>query len=388
MASDEAINRAIGGSPPRVPVGFGCFSFVPDVSEPAFTANEYLGVVAAALERSPGIEDVSAHVLDDVDVTLSVDPPKGDYDVWGEEPAPFPGGGSISFRAHIPNRLQRQLVEESGGSGLVRTETEDFRVHVHSGWAVPYAAVELLGAPSDASPSDGVQVMREFLQHELRRAGSERVRFTALGPSPLHADFYLEPRERPPGETATFWRLEYTRPAYHRYVYGFDPTELELMRPAELFAFEVGSEVDFLYRMVLTERERARHWVELRDAMSELVTLQRRSGVKGFVSKAWKSARLLDDALISLTDFEGREVAEVSALVREFKEDYVSGAEVYAKELVESQVNTRAEYPTAQTRELIRMFETRRLTDRDLFVVLMSSGVGGVVGAAATLLAS
>jgi hypothetical protein len=320
------------------------------------------------------------------DERLTVEPHEGE--VTQADHFPLPRGSFVAFHAHIPHRLQEQLIRESGGTPHISTRTEDFRVQLRDGWQMPCAAVELLNAPDNANPSRGVQVVREFLKSELRRTGESRLGFGLVGPTPAHADIYLRPQPRPDGETREFWLLDYSRVGYHRYEYGFDVGDNNGSSPADRFFWATLSEIDLLYRIVTNEQRRGRRWEKVQEALNDLVELQRASGIGGFIRKNTRSASLLNDALLELTEFDSAEVMWRPQLQRQSAQLYAPGAEAYVKELVLEEIEDTFGYPAAQARELIQTLESRRLTDRDLIMLVVSSALGGAIGAAATLIAA
>ncbi len=254
---------------------------------------------------------------------------------------------------------------------------------------MPVVAVQPLGVDEDADPSRAVVLVREFLAREIARSEQEAVTFDSLGPSPAHSDFYLLPGERPDDESDRFWRIEYSRPAYHRYSYGYDPADF--CQPPEVsvaFLLEAMNEFSIFYRLAQEKCIRGDLWTRLDDSVDKLVTLQRKRGLKGMFKRTFLTSGRLGDTQLDLIDFESRQVAVGGQLTRNLAKLYRGepGLQL-ARELVEEAHADQYQYPSKEIAELLRMLEHRRLTDRDVLMLALASILGGALGAVGGLLA-
>jgi hypothetical protein len=103
----------------------------------------------------------------------------------------FPGLGSdstVEFSLFIPHRVQADLFPSGR---LPNTLTEHFRVRVVGTFTgLPIAFVEPDNPTGIPEPSDAVIIVREFLVSQLAMNNSP-LTLQILGPSPVHADFYV-----------------------------------------------------------------------------------------------------------------------------------------------------------------------------------------------------
>jgi hypothetical protein len=117
-----------------------------------------------------------------------------------------------------------------------------------------------------------------------------------------------------------------------------------------------------------------------------LVELHQRRGVKAFFAKLFGTSRLVDEAFVSLAEFEGTAILKDNVLRDSYRDTYLSDTIPYLQEIVGRRMEERASYPTEQVSRLIQLFETRRLTAAELRVILISAISGGTIGALVTVL--
>jgi hypothetical protein len=294
-------------------------------------------------------------------------------------PFPFTQRGSIKFTLHIPQRLQSELRPWPRSAS---TYTELFLVVVKYSFAMPVAMVHPVDPSGEADPSEAVVIVREFLKRELASPGSA-VTFESLGPTPSHADVYLESTEEI-AEDLDFERASHSLAGYDRFGYNYDASKVSTTSDAAVAFFEAAeTELDLYYRIAQSESVNIHAWVRVSNSVAALAAAQRLTGVKGFFTKAVQMHRRLTTAFIELTEFEMDGIAATSEFERDFSRIYGPGSVRYLKELVDGMLRTREQHPTAQMSSLLQQFEDRRLTDRELVTGL----IGAAVGAAAALIA-
>ena len=174
-----------------VPFGIGCFHFGVKKSPPfTLQGSEYLETLRNQLEGIPNVDQITIDsYLDFEDTSLELDEPLSSINAsYGFFPSPA-CGLDIGFEIYIPHRLQSQLA--SFGRKLF-TCTERFRVFIRNPYFFPITFVEAIEPTGDCQPSDGVVVVREFLKNHFEESKPDGIGFDCLGPSPFHADFFLQ----------------------------------------------------------------------------------------------------------------------------------------------------------------------------------------------------
>jgi hypothetical protein len=363
---------------------FGCFHFgLRKYPRPGFTVQAYIEELKRALGSVANVNNVQIECDPDIyDKPLDLPGKPPDLNE-GDAPYPFLDLGRVSFDLFIGEELQKELIE----SPLVVTYTERFMVDIHYMYNVPVVVVRLVQPTSEPEPSDAIVMIRRFLEREFERRQQTLIAFQSTGPSPVHADFYLT------GEVRTYtlpWRIdvevERTR-GYDRYNFVFNEDLFADEEEAfDLLLPDLLHELDTFYLIAQVEREKSRAWDNLQERSYSIIELHRKRGVTAYFDKTFRGARLVNDAFISLSEFEGDAILKDNLLRDDYRTTYASDSTPYLQELVDRRMDERATYPTEQVARLLQLFEARRLSATELIVVLASAISGGAIGAVLTAL--
>lgn len=362
-----------------IPATFGSWYFAPSVTETTeFSQESYFATVRRCLA---GIEGVT-------NVTIDLDPEENSAKVearpLGTDPqdvyvGPHWGFAAIKFVLHVPRARQAQV------EGIRRHEDigERFAVRMGYGWQVPVCALEVLDeAATDPTSSSGL-VFR-YLRQEVKRS-AEQLELGCIPPIFVHADFYLAAAE--PGSLSDpFVLSEYCVPAYHRYTYLYDPEETP--DPVGRFFFEIQSELDLYYRSQDADRQEGMIWLEVSEEIDALVDP---SGEVSWLTRSTERltrGRRIRSAATKLTRFAAQRQLVRSELARNARSQYTSGKQSFVQELVQGELDDCVAYPIEEFSRLIQMFESGRLVELQLAVVIVAAVIGAIIGAAATLAAS
>lgn len=176
-------------------VGIGCiwFALNPEsYDEDKFSPSEHLQEIKRALE---GVDNVSNVVLSGYGNVISGLGMPGDYDEDEGDNNYFPiySNVLIAFDIFMPARLQEKYSHDRTADGV-----ETFHVKLrYDEMPVAYIhySLEARGPAGlrNFSPSNAVIFIRKYLAEKLQ--GHSKVQFQVLGPSPFHADVFLEPAE-------------------------------------------------------------------------------------------------------------------------------------------------------------------------------------------------
>jgi hypothetical protein len=346
-----------------------------------FTGAEYLRAVEVALNTLPAVVGVN---LDAQDSFREKELNRPDPPISLEDDGAFPHleFGTVEFELVIPERVQREVTPywES-------PQSERFRVTIEQGWRLPITLVEPIEARGSAPPSDSVVIVREFLSRELERANDPFVEFQFLGPSPVHADIFLVPSETALG-SERFNRILFERPGYALYRFEYDSGSFTTAEEAaRAFHGQVLSELDLLYAVKQHNHVAGERWRELNQAVGGLIEAQRRGGLKAFVQRTFSPGRT-SAVQIDLASFEMAHLGGKERLQKEAADEYGPGSGGLLEEVVSMEASDIWSFPVRQVGTVLDLLERRRLTDRDLLIVALSSVLGGLVGAVATLLAA
>lgn len=302
----------------------------------------------------------------------------------GDGPYPYLDYGRIAFDLRIPLGLQ----EELGRSPLPLTFTERFHVNIHYMLGFPIATLQLVKPESKPDPSEAVIIVRRLLEREFERQENSFVNFQFMGPSPVHADFYLVPESESRRSAPWVFNLEvaYQR-GYDQYNFSFNENHFPSAEEAlDTLLRDVLHELDLYYLIVQYEREKIRAWAELQELSSLLVDLHQKNGFKAYFAKMFNTSTLVNQAFISLSEFEGSSILKDNNLRDSYRSTYASDTAPYLREIVDRAIEERAVYPSEQVNSLLQLFEARRLSAVELRVILISAISGGTFGALITAL--
>ncbi|MBU0860198.1 MAG: hypothetical protein KJ667_09675 [Alphaproteobacteria bacterium] len=167
-------------------IGIGCFWFELETDKPHETfqnlnADDFVSKIKAALET---VDNVSA--VETIGKPRIIGFNRSSEDEEGNY-LPIFSNLSIQFKLHLPFRVQKQY---SNGYGRAEV-TENFIVLIRYNADIPVTYIyqqDLQDGVNDTTSP--VMFIREYLKDKLEN--SPHCKFSALGPSPFHADIFLD----------------------------------------------------------------------------------------------------------------------------------------------------------------------------------------------------
>ncbi len=370
--------------------GIGCFHFGVKKTPPfKLEGSEYIEKLRGCLESIPNIDRITINCDEEFE--------KVSFDVEDELPNlqtghsffPRPNFMSIEFEAYIPFRIQAELLEEK--VEFLETFTENFKVGIHYTYDLPVAFVETVEPSQKNWPSQAVRIVREFIEQEFERYKSDYIRFECLGPSPFHADCYIQPEETE-SDAGLGWEFEAKRvpkKGYDEIIFNFNQKMFEDKNEAkDAIMEEIQDELGFFYGVVRSEVERMFNWEPLQDSVTKLVGIQRMKGIKGVWKRMFVRSKLINECFTTIAEFEARDLISNNITQISYRDIYLDREKEYFQSYIDKKMKELFIYPTKETRELISFFESRRVKSVEVFVVLISAVVGGVIGALLTKLFS
>lgn len=369
--------------------GIGCFHFGVRKQHPfKFEGLEYIGELKETLGSISNINNIEIYCDDDFkncSIPITRELPSIDSGIGC---FPKPMYTVIKFEVYIPFRIQSQLLHME--TPFLETFTEKFKISMNYTFYLPVTFVEPLDPSRETSPSDAVEIVRKFLEHEFKNVKSDYIQFESLGPSPFHADCYIYPGESD-GKNEVAWKLQseiLSQKGYDRIIFYFNPTQFMNAETAkEKILNEILDELGFFYYVVQTEVEKMHDWRKIQNLVEQLISIQRAQRVKAFFARIFTLPKLINETLISLTEFESKGLYFENANQKHYR-DLFSARNAYFQIHIDKEMKDRIAYPTKEMSRLIGFFEGRRTKAVESLVVLIAAILGGAVGALLMILAT
>jgi hypothetical protein len=366
------------------PVSLGCWYFTLDPApNPSPTTDQFLTCIQEAVQAIDGVSELEinrTYLPGESDRPVLIAAEEEEYRTTYT--GPHLDFESINFVLDVSTEVQCEVAAPY--RVISHRDPERFRLVFMYGWAMPLSCVAVMDRPGlvDDTSTSAVVTLR-YLQRELSKNGAN-VALRAIPPIFAKADFYLDAGAANTGHP--FWRAAHSRPLFDRFEISYDPQTIS--DPVPEFLREVGSELDIYFQLVDEDIARMYEWQRIDVLVSKLTAYRRARGPRGMAGRTFRSNRLSSEAIIRLIEFAARDQTSTAGYQRQLRDSYHPSANVFMEELVREQMADRVDYPVEQFSRLVQMLEERRLTDREMAVLITSSLIGGSVGAIATVLAS
>ena len=117
-----------------------------------------------------------------------------------------------------------------------------------------------------------------------------------------------------------------------------------------------------------------------------MISIQRTKGIKNFFKKLFIRSELINEALVSLTEFESKDLYSQNIIQRDYSDLYSDKEEKHFQPFIDKELEERVDYPTKEMSQLVAFFESRRIKALEVLIFLVSAIIGGTVGALLTIL--
>lgn len=290
-------------------------------------------------------------------------------------------GLEITFTLFIPFRVQSELFPNEPAG--MRTTTEKFRVTVRDSFHGPSSFVECIGATSECSPSDSVRLLRVYLEREFKKLATP-VSFEFLGPSPFHANFFLQPG----GNEEHGLEFEETKQrGYNDLIFKYNEKQSVDEVLDDLFD-ELCDELGLFYEI----QRRAVSLMKAGDSLTaNWQTLQTITTPSPGLLDVWSRIRIHRDAQALVSDaytLQAQYSVEEQQVQRDIASTYEKGTTTY----LEGHVCDRSEkLPVYPVESIIKWAEHvvgSSLKQTEIAAVVFSAIGGGIVGSVLTSLMS
>lgn len=374
------------------------FFEVPDAKVPSLgetsrdylTPKEYVEKVRGALETISAIDNLVVETPQSYSGRL--DSPWEIPHIFGpHKSGPHPGGaivphfstGYIGFTLHVPNRMQSDLLFRS----KLPAEVENFRVDIHYGGRFPVAFVSPTDPVRLDRPSTALILVREFLEREFQhRLPNSDVTFCFLGPSPLWANCVVEPG--PDGISSRVeYAVEQVRRGYNRLRFSY--SRQVFSNGTDAFEAIQGYTVDDLgvYYFVENEmRSLQAKWRLIDLGLADLIRLHQSPGLYAAFRRIMNSGRQSRELTLRILDAEAATAATRTYATSAIDEIRRQSELPSFLEWHEIQMGELESVGPPQVSEIASFLDAVHARTIQTLVVLVASALGGVAGAALTLL--
>jgi hypothetical protein len=366
--------------------GVGCFHFAPrKLGNLSISVEQYVAQVIKALEGVKSISDI------DYDYDKDLTPPGTTFWLGKDEPMPDIAEGpgflpafdfwSLSFRIHIPLRVQLELSKPMGHT--VRTGTDSFKVNMMPTFYHPVAFVECVKPKDKSSPSDGVFILRKYLEQEF--AKNEALQFQFLGPAPFHADFDLQ------SATSKYVRvLTPERPFYCEVASqeGYDQVHFYYHSQSfknesdamEMLFDRISEELGLYYAGRALENQESNQWNALQKSSSEAFDIASQQGLGGLLGRLFRSGYLLRRAVSHIARMSTDVSFHDQFMKNSYSSTYASRRGGYLGQYIRNLLKEKTRYPLENISDGLRYIESNRNNLWQLIAILLSAVIGGICG--------
>jgi len=367
--------------------GIGCFHFgVKRIPPFKFKGSEYIKELNKALESIPNI--------DKIDISWEEDFKNVSIDVENELPNihdnldffPRPVFFNIEFEIYLPFRVQEKLSGKFFFLG--ETFTERFKILIYYRYNLPVAFIEPIKPKKRSVPSSAVAIARKFLENEFEKSKTDYIRFEFLGPSPLHADCYIQPQEIQ-DDSDEGMKCQYThiqKRGYDKIIFAYNQKIFrEIEEAREWILNEISDELSFYYKLVQERNMRMHDWGDIDEIVSQIVQLESLAGLGSSLKRLIKRRKLVNRAFTSLIDFDGDRLLSLSVNRSSYESLYSGEEENYLQYFIDKEMKPAYEYPSSEWRKLISFYENRGIRSFEALIVFVSALLGAIIGALSIL---
>lgn len=365
--------------------GVGCFHFaLKDNMEKEITVQEYIYEIERSVQKLTTASEFEIYFDKSIkEAKIDTTPPNPKINK-GEPCYPLIDFLHLSFNLYIPSRIQANLINIS--ENALDTGTERFKITIINEWHGPVSYVECLSAQDDAEPSTAVQVVREFLIQEYSKIDTF-LTFDFLGPSPFHADFYLE-SQPPQKEKQTKFTLEATKSkAYDTLVFKYTDTDYSCEDNALQALYEaLSDELSFFYQLQREERQNIQNWTEIQESVNSILQYEEHQDWKHPLKRLIAKPKLFKKAFKDIGLFKGHKIFAKGRTDIDYASIYKnSNSEYYLKDYIDQTITELTQYPINETSELIKYFDQKNSKSIELITIITAAILGGMTGAVITI---
>ncbi|WP_394559595.1 hypothetical protein [Aquipseudomonas alcaligenes] len=364
--------------------GVGCFHFsLKDNIDKEISVQEYIDEITKTLKNLTTTSDVTISFDEDIkDEKIDTSPPNPKIRE-GDNGYPLITFLNLTFKIYIPSRIQAELINLP--EEYLDTGTENFKITVRHEWHGPVSYIECLSATEDTLPSTAVQVVREFLTKEIQKTETF-LEYDFLGPSPFHANFYLNESDTAI-ESSSFTLNEIKSRAYNTLKFNYNANKFKNEDKAlEELQEALADELSFFYQLNKDARFSLKKWGEIQDTTNSILELQEKTNKKNIIKRTIEKPKLFQKAFKDIGLFKGYLIFRKGQIASDYAAMYKSGeSETYLQEYIDQEISEHPQYPLNETSELIKYFDQKNSKAIELLTIISAGILGGIVGSTITI---
>jgi hypothetical protein len=360
--------------------GLGCMQFIPKQQRiEGLTIRQYCGLIDQSLRCIPSISDIEIDGPIDDEMEFS-----GKVGTLREGGYLWPGSGlEVRLSVHIPFRVQDELLQ---GRVSAATKTEDFGLLLKFEYYSPIAIVSI-GSTQGARGSQGVYVLREFLEKSLHDTHACNLLLDIEGPSPFHADFSVVEVDHSSASNDHPITVEIKKQLGYDYVtWRVDTNTCSLERGIDDVLSALVQEADLYYHVKQSRSMLINGWLDAEASAARLMEDSEISSWKERMKSYVMRPGHLKEAVVNLRRFQMQDMTTRADLRRAFNEHKpsdIGGVGIYTAEAIEAV----EPFPVRELESLLTFLENRRRHLDNVLIALLAAVVGGLIGGAVALMA-
>jgi hypothetical protein len=381
----SGLSRKTTMSQNQIAFGVGCFHFGyhPQVGS-KFTGEEYISQLDQALATIPNIEKIEIDIKED-SKSLAFEIQEQPNELCnGINDFPFTQP-NIDFNVQLLLFIPERVQNEFKGRSFFGPICERFIVDITCSYYFPITIVRSLNPPPGSEPSDGVYMCREFLKKSFKNSVDKGICFESLGPSPFHAEFFLEPNKGDTLQTFEFERIPVR--GYDDCYFRYNPDYFDNIEEAYQSLIDyLDDQIGLFYLMHHLRYCRDAHWMKVYNSIQQIIKSQRQKGILAYWRNTLTADHRLHDAMLSMAEVESSDIETKYNLNREMKELYLGDNPPELIFFLKESMREFSLLPFRQMRDVLNLLESRRAKRMRLLMMPLSAVLGGAVGALLTLL--
>ena len=364
--------------------GVGCFHFaLKDNMEKEITVQEYMDEIKKSIQSLTSASEFKISAAEygrDKKINTSAPNPKIND---GEPCYPAIEFLNLSFVLYIPSRIQAELIRVP--ETVLDTRTERFKITMIHEWNGPVSYVECLSAEPHTHPSTAVQVVREYLTKEFSKIDTFLV-YDLLGPSPFHADFYLQSQAPQEEKQTKFILNEIKSPAYNTLNFNYYNTDYPDEEKALHSLYDtISDELSFYYELNRESQHNFERWLEIQETTHTILLHEEQKKWRHLPKRLIEKPKLFKKVFKDIGLFKGHQIFAKGTMETNYASIYKNGkTEYYLKSYIDQEISERTQYPLNETSELISYFDQKNSRTFELITIVSAAILGGMTGSIIT----
>lgn len=341
-----------------------------------FEVEKYNESISRALSKVPGISNLKVTSGDHYTFFEAYDHEHQSIRFF---PIPF------SFRCEFTISIAEEVQRSYDILTPTKIGNADINVILSSGSGSPVLYVSYNADTLDSRPSDATYVLRKYLEDQVNKIDAA-IELKILGPSPFHADFFMELGQTDRSEfelkdiTAYFG-------GYGSFLITCDKDHFENLDDAYVEYFITSFQiVAHFYDVVKMRNDLSKLYQTVEKNLENLVSIEKARGPRGYIRRLIQAPAISTVLMISVSEVETQKLA-LKALKERVANKRDSNALRPFATYAENEIDKTDPLPLTNISELAKFFLGTTAGNLQNIVALLAGLMGGAIGAVITLAA-